>query len=202
MTEYKKVGDLLVEAEIITTEQRDEALLAQKESKSRFGEIIVALGYASEEQVVECLAAQYDFPLADLENLNPSDEALKLISPTFALSRLVLPFKVTESFLFCVISDPLDIEGTDFLTKALDKRISLQLAPASQLFEAIMIHYGLPGAAQREKRQQELKKALTAVEKSTGTTKKRVIKVHDQNDRAELLDSIDTFDEPNYKTGT
>ena len=53
-----RIGDLLVNEKLITNEQLDRALEVKKESDKKLGEIIVELGFASEESVVKALSNQ------------------------------------------------------------------------------------------------------------------------------------------------
>lgn len=204
MSRYQRVGDWLVENKIITIDQRDEALRIQKESKQRFGEVLITLGYVSEREIVDCLARQYDLPVCDLDEVAPTEAALRLVSPTFALSRLILPISVSPTEFHCAICDPLDIEGTDYLTKALGKRLVIFIAGPQEIFQAIARNYSMPMAtskssedilaqieAQRaaEVESANLPKAPKAEKKSrTGQPKKH--KDLSQPDRAELLAAI------------
>lgn len=193
MSDYRKVGDLLVDKGILTAEQRDEALKVKMADNRRLGEVIVSLGYASEREVVECLANQYDVPFVELNLIQPSPEATRLVSPTYALSRLVLPFKVTDRELHCILADPLDIELTDNLSQATGKRLVMTLAGPIELFEKISTVYGLA------KETEEPKVAAKPTAKPAATKKKTVIKppvqrrkvkVQEQDDRKQLLGAI------------
>jgi MSHA biogenesis protein MshE len=46
-----KIGELLIEKGIITQAQLDQALAEQSKTGDRLGDLIVALGFASKEQV-------------------------------------------------------------------------------------------------------------------------------------------------------
>lgn len=184
MSHYQRVGDWLVTHGLITAEQRDQAIVAQKKSGGRFGEVIVNLGFCSEEQVVGCLAQQYDVPVADLKQTKPSQAALQLVSPTFALSRLVLPVAVSPTELHCVIADPLDLQVTDYLTQAINKRLVLSLAGTVELFEAIARSYALPSA------KSSAYQPANEPAESDKPKKKRRVKVDEQKDRTELLAAL------------
>ena len=64
-----RLGSLLIEKGFLRREQLEDALELQK-SKGRgrlLGEILVDEGFCSEDHVVECLAAEYDYPYAKLD---------------------------------------------------------------------------------------------------------------------------------------
>ena len=55
----KLLGELLIESNIITREQLQECLLAQKTSPLRIGEILVKKNYAKPEQILTALGKLY-----------------------------------------------------------------------------------------------------------------------------------------------
>ncbi|MFQ3669719.1 MAG: MSHA biogenesis protein MshE, partial [Fimbriimonadaceae bacterium] len=54
----RRFGEALVSQRVITQAQLDEALEHQRESHRPLGEILVSLGYISEEMLLRALAAQ------------------------------------------------------------------------------------------------------------------------------------------------
>ncbi|MBS1712195.1 MAG: hypothetical protein JSS71_10765 [Armatimonadetes bacterium] len=198
MSRYQRVGDWLVENKIITIEQRDEALRIQQESKQRFGEVLITLGFVPERVIVDCLARQYDLPVCDLSEVNPSEAALRLVSPTFALSRLILPLSVSPTEFHCAICDPLDIEGTDYLSKAIGKRLVIFIAGPQEIFEAIARSYSMPMSVTKSSEelvaQIESQKTNEPVTTKSAKSKRapapRKPKVHGQPDRQDLLAAI------------
>jgi chain length determinant protein tyrosine kinase EpsG len=70
---YRQLGDLLGEAQGLTSEQIDEILAYQKENGVRFGVAAIRLGHSTERDVLFALARQYHYPYAleGSENYNP-----------------------------------------------------------------------------------------------------------------------------------
>lgn len=189
MSRYQRVGDWLIDRGIISAEQCSHALEVHRTTGGRFGEVLISLGYCTEQQVVECLAQQYDIPVCDLPSVKPSEAALKLVSPTFALSRLILPISVTQTEFHCALCDPLDIQGTDYLTRALNKRLVISLAGHQEIFEAIARHYALPTA--KKQAPVAVTEGAPAANKTKRSSKPRAqAKVDEQPDRRELLLAI------------
>lgn len=192
MSRYQRVGDFLVEKGIITEAQRDEALVVQKKTENRFGEVLVSMGIVTECQIVACLAEQYDLPIANMAEIQPTQTALRLVSPTFALSRLILPIMVTDLEFHCAIADPLDIEGTDYLSKALGKRLIISLAGTTEIYRAITKNYAVPSVVSNitppPLLSQEPPKATPSAPKKPRVA--RTPKVDEQPDRKDLLAAI------------
>jgi len=193
MSRYQRVGDFLVEKGVITEAQRDEALVVQKKTENRFGEVLVSLGMVTECQIVACLAEQYDLPIANMAEIHPTQTALRLVSPTFALSRLILPIMVTDLEFHCAIADPLDIEGTDYLSKALGKRLIISLAGTTEIYRAITKNYAVPSVVSNVTPPPLLSHAPEKATPAATPKKPRVArapKVDAQPDRKDLLAAI------------
>lgn len=186
MSGYQKLGDWLVQEGILTPEQRDEALRIQSAGNRRLGEVVVSLGYATEKDITRSLAAQYDLPFADLTTIEPTQEALRMVSPAFAVSRLMLPVKVEGNEFHCIMSDPLDIQATDYLSKAIGKKLVLMLAGPIELFDTITKAYN------SNSRPAAPKPIPTPPPVQTVAQPKRKIKVKIQDDRNHLLQALST----------
>jgi hypothetical protein len=200
MSTYRRVGDWLVQRGFLTEEQREAALETQRTSRLRFGEVLVTMGFVTEHDITTCLSEQFEFPLVDPRDVKPSSEALRIISPTFALSRLVLPVRLTETELHAIIGDPLDLQATDKLNSALGRRLVLSIAEPTKLFEAIAHAYALPKGPRAIPEEAKISAAAAAhafVEPvESGAPKRarraRAPKIVDQSDRRHLLAALAT----------
>lgn len=143
MIQYKRIGEMLLEAGLITKDQLDLAMKTKLETSLRFGEILTALGFVSEDQVTQCLADQYGYKVTELTHVEPEQEAIDLVPSITALSGLVLPVKVTDERFYCVIADPLDIPMTDSLFRMAGRPVEFSLASPTELFDAIVKAYKL-----------------------------------------------------------
>lgn len=190
MVQYKRIGEILLEKGLITTRQLESALKMQLKTGLRFGEILTSTGKVTEEQIVQCLAEQYDYAVADPESVNPSEKALGLIDRGFALSRLVLPVAIEDGVLGCLISDPVDIGVTDTLAQSLHLRLSFALAPPTRLLAAIEKAYGIerPAVAVAEVEPPRAQAVAPRV--------KRMLRVQTQKDREALLSDLMTLEVP------
>ena len=64
----KRLGDLLVEEEIISEEQLMSALAAQKVSGRKLGAVLIETGALTEEQLLRFLAQQLNVPFLDISD--------------------------------------------------------------------------------------------------------------------------------------
>ncbi|MBU1122166.1 MAG: type II secretion system protein GspE, partial [Candidatus Omnitrophica bacterium] len=70
----KPLGEILVERGILSKDQLVETLKVQETSGGLFGEIVVRLGFAKEEDIAHCLSLQFGFPYLPLENYEISQD--------------------------------------------------------------------------------------------------------------------------------
>ncbi len=154
-----RIGDLLVERQLVTSEQIRDALEKQQESGSRLGEILVGMGSLSERELVMVLADQLGIPLSDLRSENPDPAALALIPEEVARAHLALPVGLTDGRLSVAVGEPSE-ELRRLLTEASGHPVLLMIAPVSQVRRAIDSHYQALGAVD------ELVRTFVAVEGS------------------------------------
>lgn len=143
MAEYQRIGEILVRQGKISREQLEEALRLRHSSRRRLGEILTDLGFASERDVAEGLAEQFGFKVVDPDKIQAHPEALRLLDSQVALAHRILPVKLTEDCIECVMADPIDFPTSDMISKLARKRVVVHVAPASALVESIRRAYGL-----------------------------------------------------------
>lgn len=190
MIQYKRIGEMLLEAGLLTQEELDHAMRTKLGTNLKFGEVITALGYATEEQVTECLATQYGYRVAKLELIEPEEDALHMVPSITALSGLVLPVSVTPEKFTCVIADPLDVPLTDSLMRISGRHVEFSLATPTDLFDAIVKAYGL-GPRGKTIQISGIRRAKPDVPVVVKAPRpKRPMKVDPQDDKFALLAAI------------
>ncbi|MBN2483655.1 MAG: Flp pilus assembly complex ATPase component TadA [Candidatus Omnitrophica bacterium] len=66
MPKHKRLGEILVAEGMVTSEQLQEAVAFQKEDGGRLGDVLVKLGYVTEEQILIALSKQLAIPYVTL----------------------------------------------------------------------------------------------------------------------------------------
>jgi hypothetical protein len=87
----KQLGELLIERGVITRDQLDHALEVQKEKGGLIGQILVNLGYATEEAIAQAITVQYGFPYLPLNNYEIDPEVVKLVPKNVAKQFCLIP---------------------------------------------------------------------------------------------------------------
>lgn len=99
MPEKKPLGQLLKEKGFVTEAYLRFALLEQKATRERLGEILTRLGLVTEFEVARVLADQAGLPFEDLLTTSPDPKALHKVPPAFAKQREILPLQIREGVL-------------------------------------------------------------------------------------------------------
>ncbi|MDY9920226.1 MAG: ATPase, T2SS/T4P/T4SS family [Synergistota bacterium] len=158
------LGELLINAGVVTPENLQVALNEQKVSQMRLGEILIKNGYMTEAQLGEALSSQLDVPFVSLVNIRPQQQAISLVSETIAERLNVMPLSVSsDGRLVVAMSDPLNTFAVDALRMLLNREIEIQVATSSDIRKAITSFY---------KMQTSLKDAMADIqrqESSLGT---------------------------------
>ena len=101
-----KLGELLVQKQLVTHAQVSEALLQQSASGKRLGTLLVELGVLDERNLAATVAEQLGLPLADLSRQAPEADALKLLPEAVARSLRAIPLRITAAGLEIALADP------------------------------------------------------------------------------------------------
>ncbi len=115
------------------------------EADSAILDLLVEKGYTSWRDISGALAAEFDMEVADLSQVRPSEEALKLVGRDMATRYNVLPLNMEGSSLLAVIADPLDSNTMDELSRLIRTEINFKLAPPEEIREAIVAAYDNSG---------------------------------------------------------
>jgi hypothetical protein len=134
----KRLGELLVEGGLITPAQLQSAITHQKIARGRLGSNLVALGYISEEVLMDFLSHQTGVPQLDVRGIEVPPQILKLVPQRLADQFTVLPVTTKEpKSLVLAMSDPSDLNAIDSARFASGLHIEPVVASHSALRRAI-----------------------------------------------------------------
>jgi len=87
----KHLGELLVERGVIDREQVAMAMAYQNEKGGLFGEILVELKFATEEDIAQALTCQYGFPYLPLANYEIDQEVINSVPENVCRQFCLIP---------------------------------------------------------------------------------------------------------------
>jgi type IV pilus assembly protein PilB len=142
---YTMFGKRLVERNVITQQQLDEAIHKQQTSMShrRLGEILVRLGHISKSHITEGLADQLGIPIIKLSDREIPENIRNLVEPSIATLYRVVPVAEEGGHVVVATADPTNVTHLDNLERLLDRPIEPQLASPEEISEALGKYYGL-----------------------------------------------------------
>ncbi len=142
MATKNQIGNLLVEAGIISVKTLERALEMQRGSGKRLGALLKEMGLVTEEEVIEALARQCDLRTArNFADLSYPKELLDLVPAKLAVEKLIFPLKHHDRMLSIATLDPFDRDTLDNLAKETGMEVHLALATRDDIFAAIRKHY-------------------------------------------------------------
>lgn len=139
-----RIGDRLIASGIITEDQLNVALQEKKVSSKMLGNIMVDLGFISEDVLATFLAETSGLEVFDPKHTIVDGEVLKLIDKTLAVKHQVLPIARTDHHIQVAMSDPYDVLAMDTLRRYMPKNVQIKplLTTPAVLSEAIDAAYG------------------------------------------------------------
>lgn len=138
----KHLGDILVEAEIISKKTLERALERQKVDKKRLGAVLEEMGVITEDELTEALSKQFNFKtIKNFVNHSYDQELLDMLPADFAMKKLVFPLKKKDLMMAIAITDPFDLETMEMLSRITGLQVIPVLATRKEILEAISIHY-------------------------------------------------------------
>jgi len=133
----RPLGDILVEYNLITPAQLEEALKAQRETGERLGEALVRLGYVSEDDILEVLEYQLGIPRVSLADRPLSPDLVRSLPESVIRRHKVLPLRKEGGILTVAVADPLNVVALDDLRFATGLEINPVMARHREIEEAL-----------------------------------------------------------------
>ena len=105
----KRLGEMLVDADLLTAEQVDVLLQEAREQNVKLGELLVTKGLVTQQDIAMVLSLQLNVPLVDLKRDRVNPEALRYVPEEYARRHILVPLDATSDSIVVVMADPADI---------------------------------------------------------------------------------------------
>jgi MSHA biogenesis protein MshE len=132
-----RLGELLVQQQLITEEQLKAALEQQKGSGRKLGRIFVDNGFVTEEQISGALARQLQVPYINLKQYNLNPDLVQLLSEAQARRFRALVLEEAQGALRVGMVDPTDLFAYDECARLLKRELRLAVVTESQLLTTV-----------------------------------------------------------------
>jgi len=106
-----QLGQLLLSRRIVTAEQIEKALIEQKEKGHRklLGELLVEMGYCTENQIASALAQAYGVPYAQVSPKICDPKVIEILPREFLEEYIILPLFKVNNVLTMAVSEPTNV---------------------------------------------------------------------------------------------
>lgn len=142
----KRLGDLLIDAGVITQDQLMQALDKQKQTRQKLGATLMELNFTTEEEIAGALKEQLGMEYVDLRAIRIPQDVISLIPDSTLLKKYtIMPFEFNQEhsgYLRVAMADPMDLVATDDLSIITNLQIEPVVATASDIMAAIDRYYG------------------------------------------------------------
>ncbi|MET0593667.1 MAG: hypothetical protein ABW133_13270 [Polyangiaceae bacterium] len=142
-----RLGQLHVDARILTAEQLEEVLALQKTDGRKLGALLVESGLVTETLLTQVLSQQLSVPWVSLNHIDFSRELLNLVPIEVAEKYCLVPIYVRAvrgqgDTLYVAMEDPMneDAHRDCGATSGLPARA--MIAAPSDIFRVLRLHYG------------------------------------------------------------
>ena len=167
MTPRKRLGDILQDRGLLSSEQLQKALEMQRQTGERLGEAVVKLGYVTPDQIADALSHHLGIPRADLTRQYISNQVVALVPEELIKGYNVLPIDLNENRLRVAMVDPLNIMAIDDLQAAAGCMIEPLIATSEEIQEALQRSIDFSRAASKVVAQYEVEETAATEEVPT-----------------------------------
>ncbi|WP_421683796.1 Flp pilus assembly complex ATPase component TadA [Stutzerimonas urumqiensis] len=128
-----RIGDLLIQAGLITDTQLQLALQEQKRTGSKLGRTVVDLGFIDEGRLLKALSEQLQIPFIELKHYKLDNNLTQSLPEAVARRFRVIILSRQGDGLLVGMTDPLDLFAQDEMERLLKKRIHPAVVRESEL---------------------------------------------------------------------
>lgn len=139
-----RLGDLLLRRGLITNDQLEQALQAQRTFGGRVGTNLVEMGFITEDQLAQCLSQQLGVPYVRPESIAsiPRD-VIQHVPRELVEQYRFIPLRFDDRGVDICVADPNDLEKLDELRFALNCAIHPHVITEVTLNYALERYYGV-----------------------------------------------------------
>lgn len=136
-----RIGDLLVQNQVITEAQLMTALAEQKKTGRKLGQALTDLGYVEEDNLLDFLSRQLEIPFVQLRHYNFNDTLVKRLPEAQARRFRALILAEQGDELLVGMADPMDIFAYDEMVRILKQPVKQAVVRESELLNTLDLVY-------------------------------------------------------------
>lgn len=141
----KRMGDMLLDEHMVTMDQLEQGLAVAKESHRKIGEVLVELGYVTEEGIAQTLSRQLGIDIVNLNGVKIEEDIIKLVNGPILRKHVMIPFEYETGNLNVVrvaMADPMDMMAIDDFCIVTNLMAEPVIATPRDIMMALDKYYG------------------------------------------------------------
>jgi type IV pilus assembly protein PilB len=143
------LGELLIQAKVVTAEQLAEALAAQQlpATDKKIGQVLIERGWMTEAQLTQTLSLQLSVPWVSLYHIDFSRQLLNRVQRDLAERHCLIPIFVRHvkgqgETLYVAMDDPTNTQALAEVSRQASLPARPMIASATDIRSAIRVYYG------------------------------------------------------------
>ncbi len=138
----RRLGQILVDLGYLTEDQLWDVLEEQKQSPGEIiGQVAIRMGLVTEAQVTEALAEQWGMPVVSLAETTIPPNVLEIVPQTMADIYKIMPVSLKNNVLTVAMADPQNVAALDDLRNFLGYDVRGAVSNLHDVEQAIERHY-------------------------------------------------------------
>ncbi len=137
-----RLGEILLDKGLISSEDLEKALELQKERGDKIGKTLVDMGFVAMRDVLAALSEQLKLALVTIDGPPPVSPETESLSPRFLRQFRCMPVGREDHTITLAMADPLDVETLAAVRNTTGLKVSPVLAAEQEILDAIDKYYG------------------------------------------------------------
>lgn len=119
----KRLGEILLEAGMITEDQLEKALTEQKSSKKSLGQILIDSEFVTEQSIKAALELQFGISYVNIKSITFTPELVETVPENLIRQRQLIPINFVGNNLTIAMVNPQDLPAIDDVRMAVSKKV-------------------------------------------------------------------------------
>lgn len=138
----KRLGEILIEDGVLSKTHLEEALDQQKKTGGLIGQILIKLGYISEEDLIAAVARQLKIPYLPLGNYSVNTDAARQFTEDFCRKNQMIVFDQNDKNIFMCLGDPMNDFGISEASKKTGLKPQIFIATPTEVMSMLDVVFG------------------------------------------------------------
>ncbi len=136
-----RLGDLLIQAGLLSEPQLQIALQDQKRTGAKLGRTVIDLGFVGEARLLTALSEQLKIPFVELKHFKFDNQLVQSLPEALARRFRAIVLSREGGGLLVGMSDPLDLFAQDELERILKTRVNPAVVREAELLATLDLVY-------------------------------------------------------------